>query len=85
MERLTIFIGGPNKSVAPTKYFFKVPQVGHFIPLIGVSRRCVESPLHLATNIYMSVVDFIFFLVPWKRPFSVSMPPTSIIVQILYL
>ena len=34
-----------NISVAPTKYFFKVPQVGRFIPLVGVSSRCVESPL----------------------------------------
>ena len=45
MDRLTILVGRPNKSVAPTKYFFKVPQVGRFIPLIGVIRRPVDSPL----------------------------------------
>ena len=45
MERLVILVGRPNKSEAPTKYFFKVPQVGRFIPLVGVIRRPVESPL----------------------------------------
>ena len=42
MERLIILVGRPNKSVAPTKYFFKVPQVGRFIPLVGVIRRPVD-------------------------------------------
>ena len=46
MERLIILAGRPNKSVAPTKYFFKAPQVGRFIPLVGVIRRPVESPLY---------------------------------------
>ena len=45
MDRLTILVGRPKKPVAPTKYFFKVPQVGRFIPLVGVIRRPVESPL----------------------------------------
>ena len=45
MERLVILVGRPNKSIAPTKYFFKVPQVGRFIPLIGGISRRVESPL----------------------------------------
>ena len=45
MNRLTILVGRPNKSVAPTKYFFKGTQVGRFIPLVGVIRRPVESPL----------------------------------------
>ena len=51
MERLMILLGRPNKSVAPTKYFFKVPQVGRFIPLISVIRRRVESPLEALFSI----------------------------------
>ena len=47
MERLIKLDGRPNKSVAPTKYFFKVPQVGRFIPLVGGISRRVESPLYL--------------------------------------
>ena len=46
MERLIILVGRLYKSVAPTKYFFKVPIVGRFMPLVGVIRRPVESPLH---------------------------------------
>ena len=46
MERLMIFVGRPNKSRTPTNCFFKVPIVGRFMPLIGVIRRPVESPLH---------------------------------------
>ena len=34
MDRLTLLVGRPNESVAPTKYFFKVSQVGRFIPLV---------------------------------------------------
>ena len=45
MERLVILVGRHYKSVAPTKYFFKVPLVYHFLPLVGVIRRPVESPL----------------------------------------
>ena len=45
MKRLIILIGRLCKYVAPTKYIFKVPQIGRFMALIGVFRRCVESPL----------------------------------------
>ena len=45
MERLIILVGRLYKSVAPTKYFFKVSLVGRFMPLVGVIRRPVESPL----------------------------------------
>ena len=45
MERLIILVGRLYKCVAPTKYFFKVPLIGRFMPLIGVVRRPVESPL----------------------------------------
>ena len=47
MERLTILVGRLNKSVAPTKYFFKVPQVGRFMPLVGDISRLAESPLEV--------------------------------------
>ena len=46
MERLIILVSRLYKSVAQTKYFFKVPLIGHFMPLVGVVRRPVESPLH---------------------------------------
>ena len=45
MERLIILICRLNKSVTPTKYFFKVPLVGRLVPLVGVIGRSVESPL----------------------------------------
>ena len=45
MERLIILVGRLYKSVALTKYFVKVPLVGRFMPLVGVIRRPVESPL----------------------------------------
>ena len=47
MERLMILIGRLCKSVAPTKYFFKVPLVGRFMPLVGGIGQLVESPLNL--------------------------------------
>ena len=47
MERSIILVGRLYKSVAPTKYFFKVLLVDRFMPLVGVSRRPVESPLNL--------------------------------------
>ena len=50
MDRLSILVGRPNKSVAPTKYFFKVPQVGRFILLVGGISRRVESPLEAVMN-----------------------------------
>ena len=45
MERLIILVGRLRKSIAPTEYLFKVPLVGRFMPLTGVIRRPVESPL----------------------------------------
>ena len=45
MERSTILVGRLYKSVVPTKYFFKVPLVGRFVPLVGGIGRLVESPL----------------------------------------
>ena len=45
MERLTILVGRLYKSVAPTKYFFKIKLVSHFMPLVGVISWQVESPL----------------------------------------
>ena len=50
MKRLIILIGRLGKYVAPTKYLFKVPQVGRFMALVGVIRRCVESPLNTAVH-----------------------------------
>ena len=47
MERLEISVGRFYKSVALTKYFFKVRLVGRFMPLIGRIDRLVESPLYL--------------------------------------
>ena len=46
MERLVILVGRLYKSVAPTKYLFKVPLVGRFMPFIGVIHWPVESPLY---------------------------------------
>ena len=42
MDRLSILVGRLNKSLAPTKYFQKI---GRFMPVVGVIRRSVESPL----------------------------------------
>ena len=46
MDRLSILVGRLNISVAPTKYFFKVQQIGRFLPLIGAIRRPVEEALY---------------------------------------
>ena len=46
MERLIILVGRLYKSVAPAKYFFKVTQIGRFMPLVDVVRQPVESPLY---------------------------------------
>ena len=61
MERLTILVGRLYKPITPTNYFFKVQLVGRLLALVGVIRRPVESPLYPATNLYTSVVDFIYF------------------------
>ena len=53
MERLIILVGRLCKYVAPTKYFFKVPQVGRFVALVDVIRRCVESPLEIEDIRYL--------------------------------
>ena len=45
MDRLTILVCRPNKSVTPTNYFFKVPIDGRFMPLVGMLPRPVESQL----------------------------------------
>ena len=45
MKRLTILVGRLKKSMAPSKYFFKVHLVGRFVPLVSVISRPVESPL----------------------------------------
>ena len=45
MERFTILVGRFYKSVTPTNYFFKVPLVGRFMPLVDGIGRFVESPL----------------------------------------
>ena len=45
MERLTILVSRLYISVAPTKYFFKVPLVGRFMPLVGGISQLLESPL----------------------------------------
>ena len=45
MERLILLVGQLYKSVALTKYFFKVPLIGRFMPLVGVVRWPVESPI----------------------------------------
>ena len=49
MERSKILVGRLYKSVVPTKYFFKVPLVGRFMPLVGWIGRLVESPLQPAS------------------------------------
>ena len=41
-----ILIGRLCISVTPTIYFFKVPLVGRFMPLVGGIGRLVESPLN---------------------------------------
>ena len=45
MDRLTILVRRLYKSVPPTKYFFKVPLVDRFMPLVGGIGRLAESPL----------------------------------------
>ena len=35
MDRLSILIGRLNKPVAHNKYFFKVQQIGRFMPLVN--------------------------------------------------
>ena len=63
MDRLSILIGRLNKSLEPTKCFFKVQQIGRFMPLIGAIRRPVESPLQgplgLADNISRGHIIFV--------------------------
>ena len=45
MDRLTILVCRPNKSVTRTNYFFKVLIIGRFMLLVGVIRQLVESRL----------------------------------------
>ena len=45
MKSFAILVGRLSKSVALTKYFFKVPQICRFMPLVGGIGRLVESPL----------------------------------------
>ena len=45
MYRLTIIVGRLYKSAPPTNYFFKVPLVGRFVPLVGGIGRPMESPI----------------------------------------
>ena len=45
MERLAILVDRLYKSVAPTKYVFKVPLVGRFMPLVGHGARCYNGRL----------------------------------------
>ena len=44
MEILTILVDRLYKSVTPTNYFFKVPLVGPFMPLVSEIGRLVEPP-----------------------------------------
>ena len=46
MDRLTILVCRPNKTVTPTNYFFKVPIISRFMPLLGVIHRPVECRLN---------------------------------------
>ena len=50
MDRLSILVGRLIKSMAPTKYFVKVPLVGRFMSLVGGFHRPVESPLDISTS-----------------------------------
>ena len=59
MDRLIILVGRLYKSVALTKYFFKVSLLGHFMPLGGMIRLPVESPLYAYRSQRMS--DFVSF------------------------
>ena len=60
MQRLIILICQLNKSVTPTKYFFKVPLVGRLVPLVGVIGRSVESPLN-TQNPHLFKVNCLLF------------------------
>ena len=68
MDRSIILVG---RSMAPTKYVFKVPQVGRFLPCIGDIGRLVESPLYPATNLYNLLADFRFHSV--LSPFGMTL------------
>ena len=49
MYRITIIVGRLYKSAQLTNYFFKVPLVGRFVPLVGKIGRPMESPLKNCT------------------------------------
>ena len=50
MDRLIRLVCRPNKSVTPTNYFFKVPIIGRFMPLVCMIPRPVESWLHFESK-----------------------------------
>ena len=58
MERLIILVSRLYKSVPPTNYFFKVPLVGRFMPLVSGIGRLVESPLHSAVRVTIELVIY---------------------------
>ena len=72
IDRLTILVCRPNKSVTLTNYFFKVAIIGRFLPLVGVIRRPVESRLTSATNVHNLYQWLILsiFVVLWNQPFK---------------
>ena len=59
MERLIILVGLLYKSVALTKYFL-VPLIGRCMPLVGVVRWPVESPLQagLGNDLEMDILQY---------------------------
>ena len=60
MERLIILVGLLYKSVALIKYFFKVPLIGRCMPLVGLVRWPVESPLQagLGNDLEMDILQY---------------------------
>ena len=52
MDRLSILVGRLIKSMAPTNIFFKVPQVGRFLHLVGDINRLLEPLLELVSKEY---------------------------------
>ena len=80
MERLIILLGRPNNSITPTNYFFKVPLVGRFIPLIGGIGQLVESPLK--SDFFLSLHSQLqLFMEERPKKKNVNVPPYYFLVS----
>ena len=71
MDRLTILVGRLYKSAPPTNYFFKVPLVGRFVPLVGGIGRPVESPLQSSSTILKPIL-VLFLIITIKIPIMIA-------------